>query len=65
MEHINPINFVIAMLTKNVNHNDCDFMAVNEGDGCYELHEFHEPKHIDPKKVRFANNFVKQIKKLK
>lgn len=41
-------------------------MAVKESDGNFELHELnHEPKHIDPKKAEFANNFVKQIKKLK
>ncbi len=69
MEHINPVEFTIAMLARSERHEDedCDFMAVNEGDGCYTLHEIdpNKPKYFDPKKAEFANDFVKQIKKIK
>ena len=57
------------MLSRNVRHEDedCDFMAVRESNGNYTLHEIdpNKPKYFDPKKVEFANDFVKQIKKLK
>jgi len=66
MEHINPVEFTIAMLARNARHEDGDFEVVNEGDG-YELHEVdpNKPKYFDPKKAEFANDFVKRIKKLK
>lgn len=67
MEHINPVNFILAMLARNVRHEDCDFTAVNEGDGYYTLHEIdpNKPKYFDPKKAKFAEDFVERIKKLK
>lgn len=67
MEHINPVEFTIAMLARQERHEDCDFMAVNEGDGCYTIHEIdpNKPKYFDPKKAKFAEEFVKQIKKIK
>lgn len=65
MEHINPVEFIIAMLARNVNHDNCDFVAEKE-DG-YELHELNpnKTKYFDPKKVEFANDIAKRIKKIK
>lgn len=67
MEHINPVEFTIAMLARNARHEDCDFIAVNEGDGCYTVHEIdpNKPKYFDPTKAEFAKDFVERIKKLK
>ena len=69
MEHINPVNFVIAMLARNARHEDedCDFKAIREDDGNYTLYEINpnKPKYSDPKKAKFAEEFVKRMKKLK
>lgn len=60
---INPVEFTIAMLARNARHEDCDFEVVNEGDGCYTLHELNpnKSKYFDPKKAEAANDFVKRI----
>lgn len=69
MEQINPVEFAIAMLARNARHEDedCDFMAVKEDDGNYTIHEIdpNKPKYFDPKKAKFAEEIVKQMKKIK